>query len=131
MAEFRITQSLAYAAELQYEYEEGDQTDRARAWLLAGGSVRDSPGKWSEAGAALELRVLVSKTDEGNVAPFVSKVVRKPRLTSWGDRSLHATLAEFKLDPGTYKISVESLEPAPAFRSEPVGLLVTMAHRGK
>ena len=130
-AEFRVTEPLLYAAQLQYEFKEGHQPDRARAWRLAGGSVNEGPGKWSETGAALELRIVVSQRKAGVVSPLVSKVVRNPRVSSWGGHTLNATLVEFELDTGTYEISVESLQAAPAFHNEPVGVLVGRAYRGK
>ena len=123
--------AAGYAASLQFEFKEGDAQDRARAWRLAGGSVNEGPGKWSETGAPLELKVFVSRTGTGDATPLVNEVVRSPRLTSWGGHSLKATLVEFTLSPGTYKVSVESLQAAPTFRNEPVGILIGAASRGK
>ena len=128
--EFRVTKPLLYSVQLQYDFREGDQADRARAWRLAGGRQTQGPGMSKEPGAQLALRVVVSSSTAGS-NPLVNEIVRNPRLTSWGASALKAELIAFKLDPGMYKVSVESLQAAPEFHNEPVGVLVVRPYRGK
>lgn len=74
----------------------------------------DPSGARKEMGAPCSLRVVLSES-KGGVPVLTRRITRpvaRPRVTA-GGRSLD--LIRFDVRPGTYKLSVESLQPVPQF----------------
>jgi len=130
-ASLKVHQTQVYAISLQYSYKEGDQAARADVWKLAGGYVQEAPGRWSEPGAPLRVQVRVVQKLGGSERQVVERIVDKPRLSSWGSGHLNAELAAIPLSPGSYRITVVSLDEAPSFAGARTSLLVGKAYRGK
>ena len=130
-AEFLVRERQTYAFTLRYEYKENDQADRAQVWKLAGGSIRESPGKWIEPGAPLKIRVNVSQQEDGRERLVVEKIVERPRLSSWGAANLDAELVAVTLAPGNYVVTAVSLDEAPSFVGARTSLFIGRAYRGK
>lgn len=129
--ELRIVERQTYTFELQYFYKKNDQADRAKAWQLAGGSIKDKTGKWIETGAPLRLKLKIIRSLEGNEQFQFEENISNPRLSSWGSDSLNANLANVLLGPGIYKVSVENLSDAPKFQGMKIGLRIARAYLGK
>lgn len=130
-SDFQVREKQLYAVSLGYEYKAGDEADRARAWKLAGGSVQEGPGQWSEPGASLRLKVSVVQKVGGEDRQVTEKMIVNPRLSSWDSDRLASELTAVALDPGTYRVTVVSLDEAPSFVGARTSLGIGRAYRGK
>lgn len=130
-ANLEVRQAQTYAVSLQYSYKEGDQAARAEVWKLAGGSIQEAPGKWSEPGAPLRVQVRIVQEQDGGERSVLERIVSKPRLSSWGAGKLNAELTAIPLSLGSYRITVVSLDEAPSFAGARTSLHVGKAYRGK
>jgi len=130
-ASFSVRETQSYAVSLVYVYKEGDPGDRAQVWKRAGGSVQESTGQWVESGAPLRLQIRVFRKQAEAELPIAEKTVNKPRLSSWGAATLSAELWAATLGPGSYRVTVVSLDEAPPFLGAQTSLQVARAYRGK
>lgn len=132
-AELLVLEKRPYTILLQYEFKKNHGMDRARAWKLAGGTpVEETPGRWIvEPGAELKIRVTVSRRQEGGDRLIAEKIIERPRITSWDDKTIVAELLNVSLDPGSYDVTVVSLDDAPLFVGAPTSLFFGRAYSGK
>lgn len=130
-SELRISERQTYTFELQYFYQKDDQIERAKIWHLAGGARKDEAGKWIERGAPLQIKLKIVRRLERSEQLQFEENISNPRLSSWGNNSLEAMLANVLLDPGIYMVSAENLSDAPEFKGKKISLRIARAYLGK
>lgn len=119
--EMRIVERKQYSFALQFSYREGDQEDRTRVRKLVGSYEKDRNGNLIDAGIPTPLRFKINIIDAAGERPMLEQEIQVLELTSWGGDSFGKIFAFVTLDPGHYRVSVESLKDAP----EIVGTTIT------
>ena len=120
--EMRIVEHREYTFSLQFSYKEGDQADRARVKRLVGDDMQDKNG---DPGIPTPLKLKVSVIEPAGGRVIVDKEIQKLRLRSWGGDSFDKHIDYIKLEPGHYRVSIESLQDAPDLTGIPVALVIS------
>ena len=112
-----------YGFTLRFGFKENDQSDRARVKRLVGGYETDASGMAIEPGILTPVRLKVSEiTATGERLVFEKEGA--PILTSWGANNFGKRIGETLLQPGIYRISLETLLDTPEYAGIPVQLTI-------
>jgi hypothetical protein len=129
LLQFSIRDEDQYAIRLNYFYDAASSSSRKRVWTAAGGSVENPARKWEEHGAPFDVETVVFKLADG--VEISRSRTSHPRLTSWGDGSLHAETHRVTLTEGSYKILVRRIGQANGLTDTRITVSVTEPYNGK
>jgi hypothetical protein len=124
----KIVKQREYIFSLLFSYKKGDEIDRARVRKLTGGYEVVKSGKVMEPGipTPVKLRVIAI---EATGEKLVYEKETDPILTSWGGDSFAKNIAYVVLQPGDYRIRVESLKDAPELAGTFIAIGIGYYHK--
>ncbi len=125
--DFTVDDKRLYAVALNFAFREGDQADRARVWKLTGGKEP------APTAAPLRVRLQVQKIALEPARPLLDTElkVEEIKVSSYGATQLTKELTALELEPGRYRLVLQTLQPAPEFAGTKTNLAITIAYRGK
>ena len=126
-----IVKQDVYGFQLTYPFRAGDETDWARAWKLAGGSFKDADGHWVERGSPVTVRLAIEHISSNSRQRIFEQIVSNPKLSSSGADRLYANLAEMRLDPGRFRVTLVVLASDPSLSDAKADFRVGKAYVGK
>lgn len=119
--EMRIVERKQYSFRLKFLYKDNDEGDRVRVKKLVG---EDGQFKSGDPGIPTPLRFKISAIDSTGEKPMLEQEITEMRLTSWGSGSYDKIFAFVTLNPGHYRVSVESLKDAPELVGTTVAFMI-------
>lgn len=111
--EMRIVERKQYSFRLQFSYKEGNQEDRERVRKLVGSYEKDRNGNLIDPGIPTPLKFKIYIIDASGERLMLERDIPVLGLTSWGGDSFGKIFAFEILNPGHYRVIVESLKDAP------------------
>jgi hypothetical protein len=119
--EFRAADKRLYPIGMRFMHRPGDQADRERLWKLSGRLYPNSP---EERGIPTPVRVKIFLITN-HQPELVSEEETDPMTFSLDDISISKKVAFPILEPGIYKVEVESLRDCPELVGQKIDLRVT------
>jgi len=120
--ELRIVKRRQYVFSLQFRFNKNDAADRARVKKLVG---EDGQFKNGDPGISTPLRFKISVIDAEGERPMLEQEISELRLRSWGSDCFDKHIDYVMLEPGYYRISVESLKAVPELDGTLTAFVVT------
>lgn len=106
----RITEHRPYIFSLCFNFKKDDQVDRARVKKLTGDPW---PHKHRDTGIPTPLRLKISVIEPAGERLLVDKEISELKFNSFGASFFRKEIDQVELEPGQYRISVESLSNVP------------------
>lgn len=117
--ELEVIEHREYIFSLRFGFKKNDEVDRARVKKLVGD---DGQLKNGDPGIPTPLRFKINVIDATGERPMLEQEISELRLRSWGGDSFDKHIAYVILEPGHYRISIESLKDAPELVGTPIAL---------
>ena len=116
--QFRIVKKKSYLFYLRLRVK--DQTERRRLWALMGGQRHEKTGPAGEVVLPIPLHFRVEAVSPNASAVLFDLDVSDLALLSWSSDSLSKLIAEIPLEPGNYRVVVESFADIPELTGTPI-----------
>lgn len=118
--EYWAREHRGYHFQLLLGYKKRDAVDAERVGKLAGGGARDKNGKSINPGVPILLRFKIYVIDTAGERLMLEQEISELNTTGAGSGSYYSEIAMVILEPGRYRISVESLKDVPELVGTPV-----------
>jgi hypothetical protein len=109
----RIYSTNFYQFYLILHFKEHDPQDRNRVQSLAGTGQTDASGRPINNGLPIPVRLILSRVEGDNIESLIDETFFEQRLESHGANSFSKIITGRTLDPGEYRIRLESLQNIP------------------
>ncbi|WP_291987229.1 DUF5625 family protein [Candidatus Accumulibacter sp. ACC007] len=106
-AKFRVVDHREYSLGLEFGFMNDNQEDRERVRKLVGDDGQFING---DPGVPTPLRVKILEIRESGDKPFFEQELQISRLRSWTGNTFVKHIAYVRLNPGNYRVRVESLK---------------------
>ena len=126
--EFRVDKQQYYSFGIELNFKRGDAVDRERVKKLAGDHQIDKNGQLTDPGIKMPLKLIIRAVDNSEERIIFDKEILEQKLWENRSSSFVKLIDSEILQPGRYRISVESLKDLPELIGTPITFDIAFGH---
>ena len=127
--ELEVTEAKTYTLTLRLGFKENDPADRKRVRALAGGGGRDKNGNLLEPGLEIPVRLTIVGIKPSAEKPLLEKTYLVKEQQGFTASSFSQLIDQVHMQPGIYRMSVESVQDIPELEGVPVSFAIGPSRR--